>query len=262
MNRLAGKRAIITGAGSGIGRASALRFAREGAQIFVVGRSPDNIDETVELIRREGGIAHCYVADVTVEEEVAAAVAACVEKLGGVEICFANAGNSDKNVPLFEQSVADWEYVFRGNVISSFLTVKYVGPRLAQGGYGSIILMSSCGSLRANAGTIAYCAAKAAVNSFAMAAANALAGTGVRVNVILSGLVETKMTRATFEQARAKGVENRIGHMTPLKRAGRVEEIAAVAAFLASDDSSFVDGQCIGADGGMSSTHPFGRVAL
>ena len=89
-----------------------------------------------------------------------------------------------------------------------------------------------------------------------------LSGTNVRVNAILSGLVETKMTRATFDQARAKGLEGKIGHITPLKRAGRIEEIAAVAAFLASDDSSFVDGQMIAADGGFSSTHPFARVAL
>jgi NAD(P)-dependent dehydrogenase (short-subunit alcohol dehydrogenase family) len=262
MKRLEGKRAIVTGGGSGIGRASALRFAREGAQVYVVGRTRDNIEETVDLIRAEGGMAKSFVADVAVETEVAAAVSACIAELGGLEICYANAGNSDKVVPFFEQTVEAWEYVFRGNVISSFLTVKYAGPPMAARGYGSIILMSSCGSLRANAGPVAYCASKAAVNSLAMGAANALAGTGVRVNVILSGLVETKLTQATFDQARAKGIENRIGHMTPLRRAGRVEEIAAVAAFLASDDSAFVDGQMIGADGGMSSSHPFGRVAV
>jgi NAD(P)-dependent dehydrogenase (short-subunit alcohol dehydrogenase family) len=122
--------------------------------------------------------------------------------------------------------------------------------------------MSSAGSLRANGGPFAYCACKAAVNSLAQTAANALAGTNVRVNVILSGLVETKLTRATFEQARARGVENKIGHVTPLKRPGKPEEIAAVAAFLASDDSSFIDGQLIAADGGFSSTHPYARVAV
>jgi NAD(P)-dependent dehydrogenase (short-subunit alcohol dehydrogenase family) len=140
--------------------------------------------------------------------------------------------------------------------------VKYAGREMTRQGSGSIILTSSAASLRANAGAISYSAAKAAVNSLAQCAANAFSGTGVRVNAILPGLVETQMTRKVFEQARERGVEARIGHMTPLKRAGRPEEIAAMAAFLASDDSSFVDGQCYAVDGGVSSTHPHGRIAL
>ena len=129
-------------------------------------------------------------------------------------------------------------------------------------GRGSIILNSSTGSLRANGGTVAYGAAKAAVNSLTMGAANAFAGTSIRVNAVLPGLTETKLTKATFDYARAKGVENKMGGLTPLKRTGRVEEIAAVAAFLASDDSAYVTGQLIAADGGISSTHPFGRFVL
>ncbi len=129
-------------------------------------------------------------------------------------------------------------------------------------GSGSIILTSSAASLRANAGAISYSASKAAVNSLAQRAANAFAGSNVRVNAILPGLVETQMTRKVFEQARAKGIESKIGHVTPLKRAGQPEEIAAMAAFLASDDASFIDGQCFAVDGGVSSTHPFGRIAL
>ena len=262
MNRLTGKQAIVTGAGSGIGRGSALRFAREGARVLIVGRTQDNIDETVELIRAEGGVARSFKADAAVEHDVKAAVACCVEEFGGLDVFYANAGSTDKNAPLSEQTVEEWESVFRGNVITSLLAVKHAGPPMVARGGGSIILMSSSGSLRANGGTLAYSACKAAVNSLMQGAANALAGSNVRVNAILSGLVETKMTRATFDQARARGVEGKIGHITPLKRAGRIEEIAAVAAFLASDDSSFVDGQMIAADGGFSSTHPYARVAL
>lgn len=262
MQRLIGKRAIITGGGSGIGRASTLRFAQEGAEVLIVGRSPDNIEETAELVRAQGGKAHICVADVTNEDDAAAMAAAARDMLGGYEIIFANAGNTDRNVPFFEQTVEQWEYAYRGNVISAFLTLKHLGPHLKETGYGSIILMSSAGSLRANAGTIAYGAAKAAVNSLVMGAANVFAGTAVRVNGITSGLVETKLTKSAFDYARAKGVEHKIGSITPLRRAGKVEEIAGVAAFLASDDSAFVDGQLIGADGGLSSTHPFGRVEL
>ena len=110
--------------------------------------------------------------------------------------------------------------------------------------------------------TIAAFAAKAAVNNLAQTAANAFAGTGVRVNAVLPGLVETQLTRKVFEDARARGVEGKLGHVTPMKRPGRADEIAAAAAFLASDDSSYVDGQLLSVDGGVSSTHPYGRIAL
>lgn len=260
MNKLSGKRAIVTGAGSGIGRASAIRFAEEGAQVLVVGRSQDNIDETVEIIKRAGGAAQSHLADIAIEEQVIDTVARCSRDLGGLEVFYANAGATEKSAKLFDLTVDSWQDVFRGNVISSFLAVKHAAPVMAARRVGSIILMSSAGSLRANGGPIAYCSCKAAVNLLAQIAANELAGTNVRVNVILSGLVETKMTQATFDQARARGVEHKIGQITPLKRAGRPEEIAALAAFLASDESSFIDGQLIAADGGFSSTHPFARV--
>jgi len=127
---------------------------------------------------------------------------------------------------------------------------------------GSIILTSSVASLRANGGAISYSASKAAVNSLAQTAANSFYGTGVRVNALLPGLIETQMTRKVFESARSRGTESKIGHVNPLRRAGQPEEIAAMAAFLASDDASYVNGQCLAVDGGVSSTHPFGRIAL
>jgi len=260
--RLAGRRAVVTGGGSGIGRASSIRFAEEGAEVFLVGRSAENIAETAELIRRAGGVAHHHVCDVTVEDQVAQAALAARDALGGYEILFANAGNTDPMVPLFEQTLEQWDYAWRGNVISAFLTIKHFGPLMRDAGHGSIILMSSAGSLRANAGTIAYGCAKSAVNMLAMGAANAFRGTQVRVNAIASGLVETKLTKSAFDYARNKGVEHKMGGITPLRRTGTVEEVAGVAAFLASDDSAFMTGQFIAADGGLSSTHPFGKVDL
>jgi NAD(P)-dependent dehydrogenase (short-subunit alcohol dehydrogenase family) len=262
MNRLIGKRCVITGAGSGIGRASALRFAQEGAAVLAVGRSGGNIEETASLVRQAGGKALAMVADATLEAEVEAAVARCVAEWGGLDVFFANAGTPGTNTPLLEQTVDEWNDVWRVNTVSAFLAVKHAGRYMTAHGGGSIILTSSAASLRANAGSIQYSASKAGVNSLAQCAANAFSGTGVRVNAILPGLVETKMTRKVFEQARERGVEARIGHMTPLKRAGRPEEIAAMAAFLASDDASFITGQCYAVDGGVSSTHPHGRIAL
>jgi len=261
MKRLEGRRAIVTGGGSGIGRHSAIRFAREGASVLVVGRAA-NTEETVDLIRAEGGSALAMVADASIEANVEAMVRRCIADLGGLEVLFANIGATGTNTPLLEQTVEEWAEVYRINTISSFLAIKYAGRHMTAQRRGSIILNSSAASLRANAGAISYSAAKAAVNSLTQCAANAFAGTGVRVNAVLPGLIETQLTRKVFEDARARGVESKIGHVTPLKRAGRPEEIAALAAFLASDDASYIDGQCIAADGGVSSTHPYGRIAL
>jgi NAD(P)-dependent dehydrogenase (short-subunit alcohol dehydrogenase family) len=261
MRRLEGKRAIVTGGGSGIGRASAIRFAREGATVLVVGRAA-NAEDVAAEIRAEGGAASSMIADAAIEENVAAMVERCLSELGGLEIFFANIGVTGSNTPLLEQTVEEWTEVYRLNTISCFLAIKYAGRHMTAQRYGSIILTSSAASLRANAGAISYSASKAAVNSLAQTAANAFAGTGVRVNAILPGLVETKLTRKVFEDARARGVEAKLGHVTPLKRPGRAEEIAAAAAFLASDDSSYVDGQLLSVDGGVSSTHPYGRIAL
>jgi NAD(P)-dependent dehydrogenase (short-subunit alcohol dehydrogenase family) len=261
LRRLVGKRAVVTGGGSGIGKASAIRLAREGASIFVVGRSA-NTEETVAAIRGEGGTAVGMITDASQEDDIAEIVRRCVRELGGLEVFFANIGVTGTNTPLVEQTVDEWMEVYRINTVSCFLAIKYAGPHMMTQNYGSIILTSSAASLRANAGAISYSASKAAVNNLAQTAANAFAGTGVRVNAVLPGLVETQLTRKVFEDARARGIEGKLGHVTPLKRPGRAEEIAAAVAFLASDDSSYVDGQLLSVDGGVSSTHPYGRIAL
>jgi NAD(P)-dependent dehydrogenase (short-subunit alcohol dehydrogenase family) len=262
MQRLQGRCSVITGAGSGIGRASALRFAEEGAAVLVVGRSAGNTEETAAQVRAAGGTALAMVADATREADVQAMVQRCIGEFGGLDVFFANAGTPGTNATMLEQTVDEWNEVWRVNVISCMLAVKHAGAAMVARRSGSIILTSSAASLRANAGAISYSASKAAVNSLAQTAANAFSGTGVRVNAILPGLVETQMTRKVFEYARERGKEARIGHMTPLQRAGRPEEIAAMAAFLASDDSSFVTGQLCAVDGGVSSTHPHGRIPV
>lgn len=262
MKRLDGKFCVVTGAGSGIGRASAQRFAAEGGVVLVVGRSADNTEETVALVRAAGGIAQAMVADATAEADVQAVVQRALADFGALDVFFANAGSPGTNATLFDQTIDEWNTVWRDNVLSSVLAVKHAAAPMVAQKRGSIILTSSAASLRANAGAISYSASKAAVNSLAQTAANALAGTGVRVNALLPGLVETKMTRKVFEYARERGKEGRIGYMTPLQRAGRPEEIAAMAAFLASDDSSFVTGQLYAVDGGVSSTHPHGKIPV
>jgi NAD(P)-dependent dehydrogenase (short-subunit alcohol dehydrogenase family) len=149
--------------------------------------------------------------------------------------------------------------VLRVNLIGPFLAIKHAAPHMADKRRGSIILTASVAGLRANAGGSPYSASKAGVISLTQTAANSLLGSGVRVNAICPGLIETGMTRELFEAARQRGTDRKIGQLNPLQRAGAPAEIAAMALFLASDESSYVNGQAFPVDGGLSSTLPFTR---
>jgi len=257
MPRLAGKRAIVTGAASGIGRASAIRFAREGARVLAVDRAGGPLEDAVAAARTAGGAVIGVSADAGDEAAVKSVVERCVQEWGGVDVVYANAGISGGRVPVLEQTVEQWQEILRVNLIGPWLAVKHAAPVMIRQGGGSIICTASVGGLRANAGGSPYAASKAGVISLAQTAANALAGTNVRVNAICPGLIETGMTRALFDAARARGSEARIGQLNPLQRYGVPEEIAAMAVFLASDEASYVNGQALVVDGGLSSTHPF-----
>lgn len=256
MERLGGKAAIITGGGSGIGRAAALRFAQEGAKVLVVGRTESKIDETVRMVREAGGTAQAFAADAAVEANVVEMVRRCEAEFGSVNIFFANAFSWGGIASIFDLTVQTWEEVLRVNLIGSFLAVKHAGLHMRDKGGGSIIFTSSVASLRSNAGDAAYSASKAGINNLAALAAHDLYGTNVRVNVVVPGLIETDATRYLFDSARQKGFEHKLGQFNPLRRPGQPAEVAAVAAFLASDDASYVNGQSIVVDGGYSSGHP------
>ena len=257
MGRLSGKRAIITGAASGIGRASLLLFAREGARVLAVDREVAALDAAVTEAAAAGGTALALAADAGDEASVADVVRRCVTEWGGVDAVFANAGVSGGRIPLLEQTVEQWQEILRVNLIGPWLMIKHAAPAMIGRGGGSIVCTASVAALRANAGGSPYSASKAGVVSLIQTAANALLGTGVRVNAICPGLIETGMTRPIFDLARARGTESRIGQLNPLQRHGRPDEIAAAALFLASDESSYVNGQAFAVDGGLSSTHPF-----
>ena len=257
MGRLSGKRAIVTGAGSGIGRASARLFAAEGAQVVAVDLVEAAVDETAEMIRKDGGTVSSVAADVSDENAVKAFVQHCVDQYGGVDVLFANAGISGGLVPLQEQTVPYWQQILAVNLIGPFLAIKYASPHMLAQGKGSIICTASVAGLRANAGATAYSASKAGVISLVQTVANEFYGSGVRVNAICPGLIETGMTKPIFDGARARGSDDKIGQLNPMKRYGLPPEIAHAALFLASDDASYVNGQAIAVDGGLSSTHPF-----
>jgi NAD(P)-dependent dehydrogenase (short-subunit alcohol dehydrogenase family) len=257
VGRLSGKRAIVTGAASGIGRATVILFAREGARVLAVDRAGTSLDDTVAAARAAGGTALAVVGDAGDETSVAGFVDRCVDEWGAVDAVYANAGISGGRVPLLEQTVEQWQEILRVNLIGPWLLIKHAAPVMMAHGGGSIVCTASVGGLRANAGGSPYAASKAGVISLVQTAANALVGENVRVNAICPGLIETGMTKPLFDAARARGSEKRIGQLNPLQRFGRPDEIAAMALFLASDESSYVNGQAFAVDGGLSSTHPF-----
>jgi NAD(P)-dependent dehydrogenase (short-subunit alcohol dehydrogenase family) len=259
MGRLKGKRAIVTGAGSGIGRASALLFAKEGASVLAVDKTADAVAETAKQIVAAGGKAISMAADAGSEADVQAYVNRALEELGGLDVVYANAGISGGLVPLFEQTVEHWQEILRVNLIGPFLAIKHAGRHMVAQKAGSIVCTASVAGLRANAGGNPYSSSKAGVISLVQTAANSFYGTGVRVNAICPGLIETGMTKPIFDMARERGTDRNIGQLNPLNRFGVPHEIATMAAFLASDEASYVNGQAIAVDGGLSATHPFRR---
>lgn len=259
MGILEGKRAIVTGAGSGIGRASALRFAREGARVMAVDRTAEAVEQTAAMIRDVGGQAIAMAADAGDEDSVKSFVARAIEAFGGLDVVYANAGISGGDVPLFEQDVSLWNEILRVNLIGPFLAVKHAGRHMVEQGRGAIVCTASVAGLRSNAGGSPYSASKAGVISLVQTAANSMWGTGVRINAVCPGLIETGMTKPVFDYARMRGSEDKLGQLNPLQRYGLPDEIAAMAAFLASDQASYVNGQAIAVDGGLTSTLPFAR---
>lgn len=258
-DQLSGKVAIITGAGSGIGRAAALRFAAEGARL-VLGDRNESVHDTARSVTESGGQAVALQVDAGLEADVALLVATALERYGQLDVAFANAGVSGGRESIFELTPEAWTELLRINLIGPWLMIKHAGKVMADAGHGgSIICTASVAGIRSGAGGPAYSASKAGVINLVMVSAQQLCESDVRVNAICPGLTETGMTKRTFDYAKDKGVEHKLGRLNPLRRAGQPEELAQVALFLASDQSSYVNGQAIAVDGGLSSSHPVTR---
>ncbi|GJJ06630.1 hypothetical protein Clacol_000824 [Clathrus columnatus] len=267
-NRLKGKVCIITGVGSlkGIGRATALAYAHAGAKHLYLldfdGENLPNLKKTIESTYPDVK-ATVIQGDAADEETVSSICTRALEEEGHLDIFFANAGIATRNF-LHDVTSKDWERTMRINSLSVFLAIKYASKAMLKTNSaagkddsgGSIIATASVAGIRSGAGPMDYSASKAAVINTVQTAVYQLARTNIRVNAICPGLIETGMTSTTFDAARARGTASKIGQLNPLGRYGIAEEIAQVALFLGSDEASYVNGQAIAVDGGLSASHP------
>jgi 3-oxoacyl-[acyl-carrier protein] reductase len=250
MSRFEGKVAIVTGAAQGIGAAIARRLANEGARVAVVDLTADRAQGTVDQIRKDGGEAFAVGADVSKTADVEAAVAAVVEEFGRVDILVNNAGITRDNL-LFKMSDEDWDTVIAVNLRSAFLMSRECQKHFVAQKYGKIVSLSSRSAL-GNRGQANYSASKAGIMGLTSTLAIELGPFGVNVNAVAPGYIATDMTDAT---ARRVGFEpekfrEASAQMTPVRRVGTPEDIAAAVAFLAADEASFISGQTVHVNGG------------
>jgi NAD(P)-dependent dehydrogenase (short-subunit alcohol dehydrogenase family) len=254
--QLEGKVALITGAGSGIGKAAAVVLGGEGARIAALSRTPEELEETVREVEAQGGEGAVFTADVSDPEQMRAAVEAVVERWGRLDVVFANAGVNGVWAPLDELAVEDWDSTIAINLRGTFLTVKYAIPHLKKRG-GSIIVTASINGTRvfSNTGATAYASSKAAQVAFTKMMALELAPHGIRINVICPGAIETEIDDNTEH----RGIES-LGVPVefpqgwhPLRGApGTSMQVARTVLFLASDASDHITGTEMWIDGGES----------
>jgi NAD(P)-dependent dehydrogenase (short-subunit alcohol dehydrogenase family) len=238
---------LITGALTGIGRATALAFAREGAHVVVSGRRDEAGQALAAELRELGAQAEYIRADVRREDDVRGLVDQTVARFGRLDVAVNNAGTEGQPGPLTEQSAETYAATFDTNVLGTVLSLKHEFRVMQAQGHGSIVNLSSLLGQRAVPGASLYAASKHAVEGLTKAAALEAASFGVRVNAVAPGPVETGMlNRFTGSADRKAGMIAGI----PLQRAGVPEEIAQAIVFLASDKASFITGQILGADGG------------
>src|SRR6478735_6957033 len=263
MERLKGKTAMVVGAGSigpgwGNGKATAVTFARQGAQVFCVDRNGAAAEETVDIITGEGGKATAYTADVSKAAEVEAMVAACLKTYGRIDVLDNNVGIAEVG-SVVEVAEAEWDRVFAVNLKSAFRSMKHVIPVMIKQGGGSIINISSIASIRhVGISYVSYNASKAAMNQLTRSTAIEFAKNHVRVNAILPGLMKTPMVEHSaglansYAKGDVEGMWRARDAQVPMGHMGDGWDVANAALFLASDESKYVTGIELVVDGGIT----------
>jgi NAD(P)-dependent dehydrogenase (short-subunit alcohol dehydrogenase family) len=251
--RLQGKVAVITGAGSGLGRASAILFAKEGAKVVAAASREKDGEQTVSLIKESGGDAILARVDVTRATDVEKAVKAAVDKYGKLDIMLNNAGTPGPGKLIADLTEDEWQRVISVNLTGVFLGTKYAVPEMLKDGGGVIINISSVAALLPRRYTGAYSAAKAGVIQLTRVTALEYARKHIRVNCILPGPIDTPFFTkvAGGDPDRIAIFKEQVRNQVPLGRFAKPEEIAQVALFLASDEASYITGAAFAADGGQ-----------
>ncbi len=249
MNQLEGKKAIVTGASRGIGREIALEFARQGADVALIARNEELLGTAADAVRELGRNAVVQAVDVTDGEAVSTGIARVIDALGGVDIVVNNAGGNSFSAPLVGMRFSGWQKTQRLNVESTVHVLQAVGPTLLEQKSGSVINLASVAGIVGSPLMSHYGAAKAAVISLTRSLAVEWAWAGVRVNTLLPGWIETDLT--AFLRDAPDGGKGALARV-PMQRWGKPAEIAAGAVFLASDASSFMTGQELVLDGGLT----------
>ena len=249
-----GKVAFVTGAGNGIGRATALAFAREGADVVVADIAEQHAQETARLIEEQGGRALAVTCDVTRDEEVGAALDKTTETFGRLDAAFNNAGIEQKGAATADIPLEDWDRIIAVNLRGIFLCLKYEIPLLLEQGGGTIVNTSSGAGIKGFAGGAAYNASKHAIIGLSKTAALDYAAQNIRINAVCPGIIDTPMMDrfgGNTPEGKARELAGAAAAQ-PIGRAGRAEEIAAAVLWLCSDAASFVTGSAMVVDGGQT----------
>jgi 2-dehydro-3-deoxy-L-rhamnonate dehydrogenase (NAD+) len=244
---LPGRVAIVTGAARGIGFAIAERLSRAGARLVIADVAEEGAAAAVERLHGRGDKAVAAVADVTSPEEVAAMVERALDTFGKLDILVNNAGITGRDAPLWETTDDDWEKVIGLNLTATFYCCRAVVPHMRERRSGAIVNVASISGKEGNPNMIPYSVSKAGVICLTKALAKEVIQDGVRVNAVAPGVIETPL----LEQLQPEAIEY-MRSKVPMGRMGRPEEVAAVVHFLASDDASFVTGQCYDISGGRA----------
>ncbi|HYW02659.1 MAG TPA: SDR family NAD(P)-dependent oxidoreductase [Gammaproteobacteria bacterium] len=252
--RVQDKVAVITGAGSGIGRAAARLFAEQGARLALADVACEGLEETVSLLALDQARCIHRVVDVSQEQQVKALIDDAARHFGGLDAVCNNAGITGTLCGPEEQDGEEWLRVLQVNLLGPMYATKHAVPHLRERGAGAIVNTASVAGIRSGAGPNSYSASKAALINFTQTSACDLGGLGIRVNAVCPGLTETGMTRPVFDYARSRGKEDKLGSRCELRRYGRPEEIARAILFLASDEASYITGQALPVDGGNTAS--------